>query len=72
MTKPRRERVILPAKAVQGMAALHTDPGETLRYARQSAKLRGVPEAELPTEPRQDAAYIRVAPQIAHVIGANI
>ena len=49
---------------IQGMATVHTDPDETLRYAREAAKLRGVPEAELPTEPRQNAAYVRVAPQV--------
>jgi hypothetical protein len=31
-----------------------------LHYAREAAKLRGVPDQELPTEPRDEAAYIRV------------
>ncbi len=48
---------------IQGMATVHTDPEETLHYAREAAKRRGVRESELPTEPRPDAAYIRVVPQ---------
>lgn len=48
---------------IQGMATVHADPKETLHYSREAAKLRGVSDAELPTEPRPDAAYIRVVPQ---------
>ena len=48
---------------IQGMATVHTDPKETLHYAREAAKRRVVPESELPKEPRPDAAYIRVVPQ---------
>ena len=48
---------------IQGMATVHTDPKETLHYAREAAKKRGVSESELPTEPRLGAAYIRVVPQ---------
>ena len=48
---------------IQGMATVLTDPQETLHYAREAAKLRGVSDTELPTEPRPDAAYIRVVPQ---------
>ena len=48
---------------IQGMATVHADPEETLHYAREAAKGRGVPESELPTEPRESAAYIRVVPQ---------
>ncbi len=48
---------------IQGMATVHTDPKETLHYAREAAKRRGLSESELPTEPRPDAAYIRVVPQ---------
>ena len=48
---------------IQGMATVHTDSKETLHYAREAAKRRGVSESELPTEPRPDAAYIRVVPQ---------
>ena len=45
---------------VQGVATIHSDPEEILHYAREAAKLRGVPDGELPTEPRDGAAYIRV------------
>jgi PPOX class probable F420-dependent enzyme len=48
---------------IQGTATLHTDPKETLYYARWAATQRGVPESELPTEPRRDAVYIRVVPE---------
>ena len=48
---------------IQGTATLHADPEENLNYAREAAKRRGVPESELPTEPREDAVYIRVVPQ---------
>ena len=48
---------------IQGMATVHTDPKETLHYSREAAKLRGVSDTELPTEPRPDAVYIRVVPQ---------
>ena len=47
---------------VQGTATVHTEPDELLHYAREAAKRRGVPEEELPTEPRPGAAYIRVTP----------
>ena len=47
---------------VQGTATVHTDPGDLLHYAREAAKRRGVPEEDLPTEPRPGAAYIRVKP----------
>ena len=47
---------------VQGTATVHTEPDDLLHYAREAAKRRGVPEAELPTEPRPGAAYIRVTP----------
>ena len=48
---------------VQGTATLHSDPQEALHYAREAARLRGVPEHEYPTELRQDAVYIKVTPQ---------
>ena len=48
---------------LQGRATVHADPKETLRYARAAAKQRGLSESDLPSEPRQDAAYIRVVPQ---------
>ncbi len=45
---------------IQGEATVVTAPEETLRLSREAARLRGVPDAELPTEPRPGAAYIRV------------
>ena len=47
---------------VQGTATVHSSAEETLRYAREAARLRGVPEGDLPTEPRKDAVYIKVTP----------
>ena len=48
---------------VQGTATVHSEPSDALCFAREAAKLRGVPEQELPTEPRKDAVYIKVTPQ---------
>ena len=45
---------------LQGDAVVYTDPENLLRLAREAARLRGVPEAELPAEARPGAAYIRV------------
>ncbi len=47
---------------IQGNASVIADPDEFLHYAREAAKLRGVAEADLPTEPRPGAAYIKVSP----------
>ena len=47
---------------VQGTATFHSDPSETLKYAREAARLRGVPEGDLPVEAREGAAYIKVTP----------
>lgn len=47
---------------VQGTATIHSDPEETLHYAREAAKLRGVAEGDLPTEARPGAVYIKVTP----------
>ncbi len=58
-----RTRKEIKGLMIQGTATLHTDPKETLHYAREAAKRRGVPESELPTEPRRDAVYIRVVPE---------
>ena len=55
-----RTRKQIKGLMIQGTATLHTDPEETLRYAREAAKQRGVPESELPTEARKAAVYIRV------------
>ena len=48
---------------VQGIATVYSEPSDTLYFAREAAKLRGVPEQELPTEPRKGVAYIKVTPQ---------
>ena len=48
---------------VQGTATVHSESSDALYFAREAAKLRGVPEQELPTEPRKDAVYIKVTPQ---------
>ena len=48
---------------VQGTATVHSNPEETLRYAREAARLRGVPERDLPAEPREGAVYIKVTPK---------
>ena len=47
---------------LQGRARIVRDHGEALELAREGARARGVPESDLPTEPRPGAAYIRVAP----------
>ena len=57
-----RTRKDIKGLMIQGTATLHTNPEETLHYAREAAKRRGVPESELPTNPRENAAYIRVVP----------
>ena len=48
---------------IQGMARVHREPEAVLRCMRLAATLRGVPEAELPTEPRPGAVYIEVNPE---------
>ncbi len=47
---------------IQGEATVLTAPADLLRLAREAARLRGVQDGELPTEPRPGAAYIRVVP----------
>ena len=47
---------------IQGTATVHLSPEETLHYAREAAKRRGVLDEELPTEPRPEAGYIKVSP----------
>ena len=54
-----RTRKDIKGLMIQGTATLHTNPEETLHYAREAAKRRGVPESELPMNPRENAAYIR-------------
>ena len=48
---------------VQGTATVHSKPEETLHYAREAGRLRGVPEQDLPAEPRAGAVYIKVTPE---------
>ena len=47
----------------QGTAKVYSSPEETLRYAREAAMLRGVPEPDLPAELGVGAVYIKVAPE---------
>ena len=49
---------------IQGTARVHSEPSRAQQLAREAAKLRvaGVPEQELPTEPRWDSVYIKVTP----------
>ena len=48
---------------IQGDADIVTDPAEALKLMRTSAKQRGTPEADLPTEARPGVAYIRITPK---------
>ena len=48
---------------LQGDATVLEEPANLLRLSREAARLRGTPEGQLPTEPRPDAAYIRVTPR---------
>ena len=47
---------------IQGRASVITEPQEFLRLSREAARKRGVPDDQLPTEPRAGAAYIKVEP----------
>jgi nitroimidazol reductase NimA-like FMN-containing flavoprotein (pyridoxamine 5'-phosphate oxidase superfamily) len=47
---------------LQGRARIVRDHDEALELAREGARARGVPESDLPTEPRPGAAYIRLTP----------
>ncbi len=58
-----RSRQDIKGVMIQGTATVHSDPEEILHYAREAARLRGTPEQDLPTEPRQGAAYIKVSPR---------
>ena len=58
-----RSRGDIKGVMIQGTATVHTAPEETLSYAREAAKQRGVSESDLPSEPRPGASYIRVVPQ---------
>ena len=48
---------------VQGEAEVIDSPEDVLRLMRESAKQRGTPEAEWPTEPRPGRAFIRLQPR---------
>ena len=48
---------------IQGLADIVSDPAEALKLMRTSAKQRGTPEADLPTEARPGVAYIRITPK---------
>lgn len=48
---------------IQGDADVITEPEEVLPLMRESAKVRGTPEEQLPTEPRTGVTYIRVRPR---------
>jgi nitroimidazol reductase NimA-like FMN-containing flavoprotein (pyridoxamine 5'-phosphate oxidase superfamily) len=45
---------------IQGEARVHREPGKVLELMRLAAGKRGVPESELPTQPRPGAVYIEV------------
>ncbi|HEY7294173.1 MAG TPA: pyridoxamine 5'-phosphate oxidase family protein [Dehalococcoidia bacterium] len=53
----------IKAVMIQGDATVYTHPDDVLRLAREAARLRGVAEGDLPTEPRPGAAYIGVKPR---------
>jgi nitroimidazol reductase NimA-like FMN-containing flavoprotein (pyridoxamine 5'-phosphate oxidase superfamily) len=48
---------------IQGDAAVLSEPEEVLRLSRAAARLRETPDAELPSESRPGAVYIRVTPR---------
>jgi hypothetical protein len=48
---------------IQGEATVLTAGPDVLRLNREAAKQRGVPDDQLPKEPRPGAAYIRVVPK---------
>ena len=52
----------IKAVMIQGDATVYTAPADLLRLAREAARLRGTPDADLPAEPRPGAAYIGVRP----------
>lgn len=47
---------------IQGDARVYEEAADLLRLSREAARRRGVPEAQLPTEPRPGSAYIGVTP----------
>ena len=47
---------------IQGTATVFTEPEDTLRIGREGARVRGMPDDQLPTEARPGSAYIRIVP----------
>lgn len=47
---------------IQGIATVIVEDGERLHLSREAARLRGVPEDELPATVSAGSAYIRVRP----------
>lgn len=60
MLEAGRTRADIKGIMIQGEATLFTAPADVLRLSRKAARLRGVPEDALPSEPRLGSAYIRV------------
>jgi len=48
---------------IQGHATVYTDAENVLRLRREAARLRGVPDDELPQEVPEGIAYIKVEPR---------
>lgn len=48
---------------VQGDASVVSEPAEVLKLMRASMSRRGVPDDQLPTEPRPNVAYIKITPR---------
>ncbi len=48
---------------IQGTGVVFTSDDDILRLSREAARVRGVPEEQLPSEARPGAAYIRVQPR---------
>jgi nitroimidazol reductase NimA-like FMN-containing flavoprotein (pyridoxamine 5'-phosphate oxidase superfamily) len=48
---------------IQGDAELITEPARTLPLLQEASRRRGLPEEQLPREPRPSLAYIRVRPR---------
>lgn len=60
MIEQGSERQELMGVMIQGDATLHKDPQARLRFMREGARRRGVPEDQLPTEASPGAAYLEV------------
>ena len=53
----------IKGQMIRGRPDIVSDTAEALKLMRASAKQRGTPEDELPTEPRPGVAYIRITPK---------